>query len=55
MHLNRLKLRNFRSCEDTTLDLDPLVTVLVGENASGKSAIIDAMRLVAPATGRQQT
>lgn len=55
MHLNRLKLRNFRSCEDTTLDLDPLLSVLVGENASGKSAIIDAMRLVAPATGRQQT
>jgi putative ATP-dependent endonuclease of OLD family len=32
----------------------PVLTVLVGENASGKSAIIDALRLcTAPASGRQ--
>ncbi|WP_299520127.1 AAA family ATPase [uncultured Serinicoccus sp.] len=49
-----MRLRNFRSCEATTVVLDPALTVLVGENASGKSALIDALRLsTAPASGRQ--
>lgn len=54
MHLGTMKLRNFRSCEATTVVFDPALTVLVGENASGKSALVDALRFcTAPATGRQ--
>lgn len=54
MHLKTLTLRNFRSCEATKLELDPALTVLVGENASGKSALVDALRLcIMPASGRQ--
>lgn len=45
MRLDRIKIRNFRSCSDTDLELSPDLTVLVGENASGKSAVIDAIRL----------
>ena len=56
MHLARLKLWNFRrfgsdndfDLEKPSLDL-PLKTglnVLVGENDSGKTAIIDAIRFV---------
>lgn len=45
MRLERLTIRNFRSCRDTVLSLADGLTVLVGENASGKSAIIDALRL----------
>lgn len=45
LYLDRLDLHNFRSCRKTTVSLQPDLTVLVGENASGKSALIDALRL----------
>jgi len=49
-----MEIANFRSCGDTTLTFDPLLTVLVGENNSGKSNVIDAIRLAtAPASGRR--
>ena len=54
MHLAQLSLKHFRSCRDTSIEFAPDLTVIVGENAAGKSAIIDALRLVAyPASGRQ--
>ena len=54
MHLSRLDLTNFRSCKDTTVDFRSGLTVLVGENNSGKSNIIDALRLVTlPTDGRR--
>lgn len=54
MRLSELHLENFRACRRTRVALDKYVTVLVGENASGKSAIIDALRLSTyPASGRQ--
>lgn len=45
MRLKQLQLKNFRSCVDTTVELSDDLTVLVGENGSGKSNIIDAIRL----------
>lgn len=54
MHLAQLLLKHFRSCRDTSVKFTPDLTVVVGENAAGKSAIVDALRLVAfPASGRQ--
>ncbi len=54
MHLANLSLQNFRSCRDTSVQFTPDLTVVVGENAAGKSAIVDAIRLIAfPASGRQ--
>ena len=38
--ITKLWARNFRSIESTELELDPL-TVLVGQNASGKSNLLD--------------
>jgi putative ATP-dependent endonuclease of OLD family len=38
-------LTNFRSCYDTAVTLQPTLTVLVGENNSGKSNVIEALRL----------
>lgn len=53
MHLASLALTNFRACRDTKVVLSPDLTVLVGENASGKSAIVEAIRLATyPASGR---
>ena len=54
MHLSSLALTNFRACRDTVVRFAPDLTVLVGENASGKSAVVDAVRLVTfPVSGRQ--
>jgi len=55
MYLNKLKLTQFRSCLDTSISLQPDLTVLVGENNGGKSNIIDAIRLLTlPLNGRRE-
>lgn len=52
LYLSQLFIENFRAFgaedreEHLTLNLDPGLNVLVGENDSGKSAIIDAVRLL---------
>lgn len=52
MYLQQIKLHNFRkygSIDDEaglTLELDPGMNILVGENDSGKSCVIDAIQLV---------
>ena len=45
MYLGTLHLTSFRSCYDTTVELRPTLTLLVGENNSGKSNVIEALRL----------
>ena len=44
--LTQIKLENFKSYKTGTLHLAPL-TVLIGANASGKSNVIEALRLLA--------
>jgi len=48
MYLASFALRNFRSCQDTTIKFQPSLTLIVGENNSGKSNIIDGLRLATP-------
>ena len=55
MRMSRLTLSNFRSCVNTRVELAEDLTVLVGENASGKSAIIDAIRLATTSALEQRT
>lgn len=43
--LTRLRLKDFKSFVDETVELDGL-TILVGSNASGKSNLLDAIRLL---------
>jgi putative ATP-dependent endonuclease of OLD family len=55
MFLKRVKLANFRSFDDTHLELQKDLTVLVGENNGGKSNAIDAIRLLTlPLSGRRE-
>ena len=49
MRLARLSVRNFRGLEEVDLALSPS-TVVVGANDSGKSTLIDALR-IPPRTG----
>lgn len=46
MYLRSLTLENFRACRALTVDLDKHLTILAGENNSGKTTILDAIRLL---------
>jgi putative ATP-dependent endonuclease of OLD family len=45
MHINRLQLTNFRGIASATITLHEGLNVLIGENKTYKTAIIDALRL----------
>ena len=55
MYLSQLQLTNFRSFSEEKVSFERRLTVLVGENNSGKSNLIDAIRLVStPLSGRRE-
>ena len=43
MRLNELKLHNFRNYEELDLSLDPGVNLIVGNNAQGKTNLLEAI------------
>lgn len=43
MKIKRFEIRNFRSIEHCTIGFDDSVTVLIGDNAVGKTAILEAV------------
>jgi putative ATP-dependent endonuclease of OLD family len=45
MRISRVNIKNFRSIKDLTIDLGS-TTVFIGQNNAGKTAIIDAVRIV---------
>jgi predicted ATPase len=49
--ITKLRVKNFRSIRDVELDLG-LLTMLVGQNASGKSNLMDVLRFVSDAVRR---
>lgn len=55
MRLSSITIKNYRSCRDTTVEFEDDITALVGENASGKTNIIDAIRLSTPTTIPERT
>ena len=46
MKLERVKIKNFRSIKEATVEFDPSCRVLVGKNESGKSNVLKALRLL---------
>ncbi|MFC8493005.1 ATP-dependent endonuclease [Streptomyces sp. NPDC057235] len=55
MYLQRLGINNFRSCYDVKIEFQPDITLLVGENNSGKSNVIEALRLATTPLNRRST
>lgn len=55
IYLERLTVRNFRSCYESVFCFRPDVTLLVGENNAGKSNLIDALRLLTRQAGGRRT
>src|SRR3954468_12956754 len=47
MHVRRVELADFRSYQRVAVDLDPGVTVLVGQNGMGKTNLVEALGYVA--------
>jgi exonuclease SbcC len=43
MIFNRLKLKNFKSHENTVINLEPCINLIIGENGAGKSTILEAI------------
>src|ERR1700744_2670774 len=46
MRLRELKIKNFRKHDELTVAFPKGLSVIVGENNTGKTAIIDALRLM---------
>lgn len=46
MFLERLYLRNFRNYEEVTISFDPKVNLIQGENAQGKTNLLEAIYLL---------
>lgn len=44
MRLSGIRIQNFRGIKDLTIELEPDVTVLIGENNSGKTSVLEAAR-----------
>jgi putative ATP-dependent endonuclease of OLD family len=55
MYLRQLGIKNFRSCYDVEVEFRPGITLLVGENNSGKSNVIEALRLATTPLNRRTT
>ena len=43
MNLNKIQLRNFRNYESLSLEFDPGVNLIVGDNAQGKTNLLEAV------------
>ena len=43
MRIDQLLVRNFKKFEEQTFDLHPQFTLLVGDNGSGKTSVLDAL------------
>ena len=44
--IDKLQIQDYRSCHDTTFDLRPDLSVLIGPNGSGKTTILNAFLLL---------
>ncbi len=47
MRINQLHIKNFKGFEDRIFEFPEQVTVLIGDNATGKSSILDALAIAA--------
>ncbi|MBE9141360.1 AAA family ATPase [Nodosilinea sp. LEGE 07088] len=47
MRIDRIEIRNFKKFSDCALDLHPQFTLLVGDNGTGKTSLLDALAIAA--------
>lgn len=47
MYLKRMVLKNFRNYTEASLEFSPKVNILIGENAQGKTNLLEAIYVLA--------
>ena len=47
MHLENIELKNFRNYETASLSFSPSINVLIGENAQGKTNLVESIYFLA--------
>ena len=55
MRLSNLKLKNFRNYHETKLEFSPNVNVLIGENAQGKTNLLESIYVLAMTKSHRTT
>lgn len=45
MYLSKLKIKNFRSIKNSTFNFSQGINILIGENNSGKTTVLDVLRI----------
>ena len=45
MRITSLKIRNFRGFENETFEFDPRMTVVVGNNTTGKTTLLNGVKI----------
>lgn len=53
MRLSKVKIKNFRCLKSVELDISP-ITIIYGENGSGKSSILEAIQLLKQSIGNNR-
>ena len=48
MEINNLEMISFRNHRKTNIDFDPGLTIIWGENGSGKTSILEAIHISEP-------
>jgi predicted ATP-dependent endonuclease of OLD family len=46
LYIQKLTIKNFKKIEDQSFDFNDKVNILVGDNDSGKTTILEALELV---------
>lgn len=46
MKLNKINIHNFKCFEDVSIELHPRLNVLMGNNGTGKSSLLEAFRIL---------
>lgn len=54
VHIDRLKLTDFRNHQATTIDVDHRHVVIFGENGAGKTNILEAVSFLSPGRGMRR-
>lgn len=55
MHLNAIRIQNFRRLRDVVIDLDDSISIFVGANNSGKTSVVQALQLFLSASREKFT
>ena len=55
MHIEQLKLTNYRNYDALTLDFSPKINVFIGENAQGKTNVMESIYVLAMAKSHRTT